>query len=177
MKSSIEFNKHFNLKGSCGLTLIEVLIVVALIAMLAVTAAPLTGSWIAESQITDAESTLTEAVGRAKSAAMRNKPAVEGAGAVAIVCISSNKVEVKERKPGVGALACVANDSDSVELWSSSMPSQITLSYNPEGTLAVACMCFDRRGLPTTSNCSGCSVGSHIYFSRGTLARHDSYVQ
>ena len=94
-----------------GFTLIELMIGIAIMAMLLLAAAPFTKSWVDSTRQMRARSNLIEAVGHARSLAMRNpqaRPAGEPIAAV-LYQAEANALCVVERQDGSwSATSCLA---------------------------------------------------------------------
>lgn len=103
-----------------GVTLIELMIGIALFAILALAIFPLGRAWVANQQITKTEKEFLEAYARAKNEALRNPNAVQGSTAAATVEVKmDNTVAVM--------------DSGANIIWSFEIPSTVTV------TLSVGC--------------------------------------
>lgn len=79
-----------------GVTLIELMIGIALLAILAVAIFPLGRAWVANAQITKTEKELLEAYARAKNEALRNPNAVKEGAKAASLEVTSTTVVVKD---------------------------------------------------------------------------------
>lgn len=99
-----------------GVTLIELMIAIALLAILALAIFPLGRAWVANAQITKTEKLFLEAYARAKNEALRNPNAVKGNTKAASLEITSNKVHVK--------------DSDDVNIWSVDIAPTVTVTLS-----------------------------------------------
>ncbi len=140
-------NKHQR-----GLTLIELMMVITLLAILIVAAAPLSGLWVREADITGAGGELTQAVGHAKAAALRNRIGATANNPVSAICITNNTLTVRQGS-GNTAVNCTAPGAGDT-LWSTQLDTDVTIE---SASVAVSCVCFDNKGYFTTQgNCGGC---------------------
>lgn len=129
---------------SQGFTLIEVMVVVALVALLLMMALPLTREWVQSAHQRQTAGMLAEAFGRAKALALRNPQALTDQNLPgAAVCLIGKQLSVV----GVGAdkkLTCanpavwtqpISSDA-SVVLTNTNIPFQCS-AYNERGVLLV----------------------------------------
>jgi|GEM_PF-1611294 len=150
------------MKAASGFTLVEVLIVVALIATLAMAVVPLGNSWTSSAESVNTKGVLSQAISRAKSTALRNGNKIAENNAVTAVCVSSGKVEVHEASGTVTSAHCSSGGGSTT--WSNKIGTNLTIKNN--GT-TLSCMCFSTKGLlvTTPSNCSSCASTSTFEFS------------
>lgn len=153
-----------------GFTLIEVLIVIAIFALIVLVAAPLSGSWVRDANLLETEGQLTQAVGRAKAAALRNKVAATGDNPVSAVCLSNNNVlTVREGTAAGIAPHCTTPAGD--QLWQTQVNTNVTVKANGA---ALSCMCFTNKGLLTAQgNCAGCSTSTSFNLSASGTTPQD----
>lgn len=161
-----------------GFTLIEVMIVIALIAFIAVIGAPLGGGWVRQADLLEVEGDLTQAFGQARAAAMRNLPGVTGADPVAVVCVSNTgalEVRVGQRDfavatPVLTLPSCTALSGEVI--WQTQLDTDVALTYN--GT-AFSCACFSSQGLLTTtaSQCTAC-INQHTLLATVSGGTHET---
>ena len=107
-----------------GITLIELLVTVALIAILAMSALPLGRAWVANAQITKTEKLFLEAYSRARNEAIRNPNAVkiDGTAPAAVLIIDNTAKTMTVRNKDDSA-------ADSIVLQSAIEPTvTVTLS-------------------------------------------------
>ena len=155
------------MKWSKGMTLIEIMIVLAMISVLALSVAPLASGWLRQSEVTAAVGNFHLAVGRAKAAALRNNMGATDNTASAVVCFSAGEFKVVEGKPGT-APAC-----NSTEVaWRAKVASTITITN--AGGAAMNLLCFDNKGLPTTVGCTGGATTNQFTIRAG--ADHEEPV-
>lgn len=146
-----------------GYTLIEILIVIAILCALVLMAAPLTGGWTASAASQQAEGQMREAVGRAKSVALRNPVLASGDRPVSAICISqANVVTVKQ---GTGGTVPNCNSAGGEQLWKTELNGRIEVK---SGGARMKCVCFNNKGLVTQhSACNSCAVNTTIGIAIG----------
>lgn len=99
-----------------GVTLIELMIAIALLAILALAIFPLGRAWVANQQITKTEKLFLEAYARAKNEALRNPNAVKGDVKAASLEVTSTTVLVK--------------DSNGAGIWSTAIAPTVTVTLS-----------------------------------------------
>lgn len=118
-----------------GLTLVEILVVLAIIALLGLVAIPFTSTWVDESRVAEGAAIIKRVVSKAQATALRNPEGVVGnapaagikrVGAVLLVCSGDPSLSV-------------CNDGGSAMVWREEIPDgvSITLAGNPVVTLDV----------------------------------------
>lgn len=151
-----------------GLTLVEMMIVVALIGLLALLATPLTTSWVHGARVGESLAAMEQAVGQAKAAALRNSAAMHGAKAASAICLSDDGVlSVRPAKPAAPSVASApANCSASGEapLWSTQLPNSVTVKNDGQDW---SCSCFTNKALLTKSDCADCGDSLEFTVSSG----------
>lgn len=154
-----------------GFTLIEVLIVIAIFALIVLVAAPLSGSWVRDANVLEAEGQLTQAVGRAKAAAFRNKMGGLDTNPVAAICLSAgNLLTVREGTSAGVAPSCAATPQGD-QLWQTQIDENV--SVKRDATNAFTCVCFNNKGMATTQGtCSSCaSTAGFLLSASGVSSR------
>lgn len=144
-----------------GFSLIELMITVALIALLALMGTSLSGGWVKSADRLEAEGDLTQALGRAQAAALRNAMGASGNTAVAAVCLSNTNVltvlegipPVTTSTPAVAAIPPNCATPTGKQLWQTQVDTDVVITHN---TTAFTCGCFNNTGLFTTTGCTGC---------------------
>lgn len=148
-----------------GFTLIEVLIVITIIGVLALVAIPLSGRWVQNADLQETEGHLIEAIGRAKAIAQRNAAGMTSGAAASAVCISTaTKLLTLRASTTAAAASCSTPAGDLV--WEAQMDMDVAVTIGTT-TTALTCMCFDNKGLLTTTGCGGCSTGSTFKLTTG----------
>lgn len=146
-----------------GFTLIEVLIVIAIFSLIILVAAPLSGFWVRDANRLEAEAQLTQAMGRAKAAALRNHMAALGETPVTAMCLSdTNLLTVREGTPG-NSPSC--NPAAGTQLWKAQLSPHVTVQA---GGADFSCLCFTNKGLLTDdTSCSVCSTTTEFALTAG----------
>lgn len=144
-----------------GFTLVEVLIVIAIIAVIIFIAAPLSGGWLRDANLLTAEAQLTEAIGRAKAASLRNSSAATGDNPVTAVCRSNgNLLTVRE---GTAAAAPSCSTPAGTQVWQAQIDTKVTVQVSGS---TLSCLCFANKGQTTTSGtCSSCAASTSFTLS------------
>lgn len=146
------------------MTLIELIIVIALLAILAAAAAPFTSKWIESARITETIGILEQAVGQARAAALRNPTALSGDTPASKICNDSTGVHIVLPIAGNSTLDCA---SPPAQPWLSKLPANTTIK---QGANDWACVCFNNKGLltTTTASCSACTTSLALTISSGS---------
>lgn len=113
-----------------GFTAIEVMIGLAISAFLMLLAIPFTMRWLDSARQMQARGDLADAVGRARSLALRNEKSLPASNAAARLMLASGVIEVR--------------DSDDAVVWSASLPRGVTLSHLDNST--YQCSAYNSRG-------------------------------
>lgn len=147
------------------MTLIELMIVVLLIGLLALAAAPFTNAWVQGADVSKTLAMLEQAVGSAKATALRNKAAVQGDAAASALCLANGKLQLVAAVTAGTAINCSAVPATAV-LWSTDVSPAIEIT---SGTTAWSCSCFTNKGLltSTAANCSACGTSLTFTVSSG----------
>ena len=148
------------LKMVSGVTLIELMIVVAIIALIALFGVPLGGRWIASSQIAETKALLFQGYSTARALALRNPLGVTGVEAAAGMKLSNTgMLLVCKGEPNEAA--CSTNDESGIVVW------QTDLIRGTGVTVTAATVSLDKRGIASGSATYSVSKGQELEY--GTL--------
>jgi len=144
-----------------GITLIELMIVVAIIGLLAVVTTPFTQGWIDEARVNDARSLLHRGYAEAKALALRNPENAQGNQVAACLLLSDGVLLVRESQPS-GA-AC---NGDTV--WQGDWPSGVDL-IDESDEREITEIHINNRGQPLNSSNSPTHSGIIYRLERGSV--------
>ncbi|HTF96772.1 MAG TPA: prepilin-type N-terminal cleavage/methylation domain-containing protein [Cellvibrio sp.] len=141
-----------------GVSLIELMIVLLIIGLISLAVSPFTSEWVAQARVAEGASALEEAIGRAKSAAMKNTAGVTGDDKPASrICISDSKINLVVPAGATGELKC-----DLTPIWSTTISHQVTIKTDD---LDWLCSCFNNKGLLIAKDvCNTCSKNLNFRF-------------
>lgn len=114
-----------------GFTMIELMVGLALSSFLALLAIPFTMAWLDSARQMQARGDLADAVGRAKSLALRNEKSLPADEAAARLVLESGVIQVR--------------DPDDEIVWSSALPRGVALR-NYGDTADYKCSAYNSRG-------------------------------
>lgn len=150
-----------------GFTLIELMITIAILAILIMLGSSLTSAWVTRNQVDSASSALKSAVLVAKATAMRNSVNQISSNPAVSVCINNTT-------NSINVIRAEINTTDVCLLPSDSTPSgNLLLQSNPiasgivikQGTSTLTCMVFNSQGLLLKLNGSSCSDNANFTFT------------
>ncbi|TBU95897.1 pilus assembly FimT family protein [Phytopseudomonas dryadis] len=123
-----------------GFTLIELMITLAVLALLMFVGLPLTNAWVNGAQQQTAASLLREGIGRAKAQALRNPRNVQDISQpAALLCRSGQVLKIPDGD------ACTDTAS-----WTAQLPAEPAVKLGSDSSDLV-CVAFNSRGLPIAS--------------------------
>lgn len=132
-----------------GFTLIELMVVLAIMAVLLAAGIPYTRAWVDSNRQMQARNVLWEAVTQARTLAMRNPDGVDAAATAASLKLDGAKVQVFVTDKATPA-------------WSGSLPANATVKLlDTTGTTgaALTCVAFNNRG-HRLSGAAGCGTNA-----------------
>ena len=134
----------------CGFTLIEVLVVVALIAILALVGAPLGRAWVANANLENSENILKEGYAFARSLALENRGAAVGSQPAATLSIDDGRVIVTYSIRGLNnAGTNIAGTTET--LWWRTLNRDVSAQLDAKCT--AASLQLTNMGLPLNVSC------------------------
>lgn len=160
-----------------GFTLIELMVTLAILAMLLLMAAPLAADWVHGARTLQARGTLVQGFENAKALALRNPCADPNATGTPAAAALEAKIEGTTVTLNVLALpqgvsGCALLDARPNPQWTARLPDGVGLTLN--GTLLTSGTTpppvkLDNRGVPTTSTSFILRRGGHQNDETGTL--------
>ncbi|CAD5108228.1 pilus assembly FimT family protein [Zestomonas carbonaria] len=147
------------MKRHAGFSLVELMIVVTLLGVLLMVAAPFTAAWSDSAQVRDAEGLLNQGIGRAKAAALRNRHGMIDDQPSALLCLDGDKMLSLHEAAGTGSPA----SCDAPRQWSAQLPQRVAVQ---SGGSDFACLGFDARAMPI--DLGGCADNQTLALSAGS---------
>lgn len=111
-----------------GFTIIELMVVISIIGVLALTAVPLTQGWLNDTHINNARSQLLRGYSQAKAQALRN--AANATGNTAAACLTITATQLQVRTPVSGSCTGAVQ-------WQGEWPSGVALTINNATVTAI----------------------------------------
>lgn len=146
-----------------GFTLVEVLVVVAVVAILALASVQFGAHWSNSSRVTQAQSTLQQAFTVAKASALQNHTGAFHGDVAATLCLAANEVSVRQGARCEGST-----------VWVRPLPERVSIAF---GTPAVsaACIALTNAAVPVASvgalSCAT-SLDYHITAGAAHASKH-----
>lgn len=118
---------------SKGFTIVELLIVITLMCIFVMATTQLTGKWVEQTRLTEAQGLIERAIGQTKALAIRNPKGVFD-GAAAALCVNDKTIEIKSIVDG--AVNC---GTAGEQIWSAKLPKDVSINKF-DTTTAVTCI-------------------------------------
>ena len=168
-----------------GFSLIELLVVLALLGFLLSLAVPFASSWSNQSKLQDAAQLLQQGIGRTKALALRNHAGMTSDQAAAKLCLKNNKdnerlelklyqaektnnTEPNNTEPNKPA-KCYSDDKNLV--WQADLPNKVAIEITRDKsnqTIAFTCLAMNNRSLQIElTDSDSCQKGSRYTLSIG----------
>ncbi|MHA3050646.1 pilus assembly FimT family protein [Acinetobacter sp. ANC 4639] len=134
-----------------GFSLIEMMVTLAIVAILAVAGTAFTRNWVRQAEITKTVSSLANAVNLAKSISIKNERGFTDNSSAAQICLNNNMLSVY--KPTSTAVASCSSTS----IYTFELPSNVQIKDTSNA--AVTCIAFGHLGNQiSTSTCTNDKV-------------------
>lgn len=145
-----------------GITLIELMVVVAIFGLLALAGLSFTGNWVNSNRVFDGENLLTQAFNYGKAASLRNEDGVTADTPATIICSQNNELSVR----GIDSSEDEANCTSDNVIWKSAVHERISITDND---VSFSCACLNNRGRLTKQGtaCTACSTGLSYEITSG----------
>ena len=144
-----------------GFSLIEMMVVIAIVAILAVAGVALTSSWVKQAEITKTVTSLASAINLAKSTSIRNENGFTDNSTAAQICLNQNILSVYKPASSTTAASC-----SSTAIYSFQIPSNVQIKDVSNTTLN--CIAFGHLG--DQKNTSPCTTDQVLTITNGGLS-------
>lgn len=128
-----------------GMSLIELMIVVAIIMILSLLAVPLGGAWVKNTHLNHAHDVLQEGYSTARALALRNTGNVSGMVASATLRVNGTNLSVDHPDPD--------DITQIVTLWSGKVNADTTVALGDSNCATSNTLTLTASGLPTNADC------------------------
>jgi len=147
-----------------GVTLVELMVVVAIFGLLALAGLSFTGNWANSNRVFDGENLLSQAFNYGKAASLRNQDGVTTDTPAAIICSQNNELSVRGIDSGVSEASCT---SDNV-IWKAAIHERLSIT-DKDNNVSFSCACLNNRGRLTVQGtaCTACSTGLTFEIASG----------
>ena len=155
---SIPTNTTTYSNNNKGFTLIEMMVIVAVIGILMATGIPAYKSMMDKNKLKDATANFSLAIGRAKAISQRNEFGKIGDVIGATVCFKDNVVSIH-----AATISAPAN-CNSTSIWSGQINNKVTVKHTKAGIDFVA-LCFNNKGrMYAVGDCADVSGSEYNVF-------------
>jgi len=140
-----------------GFSLVELMVTVAVAALLLVSGVPLTRAWIQSSQARDAQGMISQGISKAKALAVRNAASITNdALAMSAVCVSNGTLTVVTAANAATQANCSTSSS---VVWTAQLPSGSSVQVGATTLSSLSCLAYNTRG-NHVAGANSCSVPS-----------------
>lgn len=139
-----------------GVTLIEILIVLALMGVLSVAGMSFTGRWVDSNRILDGNNLFSQAYSRAKAAALRNEFGMINDEPASALCFTNHTLTIYTAKSATEPASCSAANSN--QLWRATVSERLSVKINDNAGADFSCVCLGGHAQLTTSVSVGCNT-------------------
>lgn len=159
-----------NRRAAAGFSLIELMIVIAIVGLLMTLGVPLTRGWVVNTQVRDAQSLLGQGYARAKAVSLRNPGGVSGTMAATILCRADRRLLLIP----AGDAATPA-DCSGPAAWSATLPPSVSIRTAAGDELH--CIAFDNRALAIDPSAAGSGSDVCTTSAAFTLGKESTHVE
>lgn len=154
-----------------GMTLIEILIVLVIIALLAFLSGSFSGAWMHSNRLIEGENLLRQAFDLNRAMSYRNSTGAVAEEPASVLCFDQNELSVHGANASTGAVSCASTPT----LWRADIAHSVTITNQGQPFL---CACFNNHAQLTTQSCNQCSTdldfalqsgGENIEFTLNSL--------
>lgn len=146
-----------------GLSLIELMITITILAILVVSGTALTGQWSRQTELDKASMALNSAMGLAKATAIRNEFAQTADASASQICFDANTKVLEVRKASATQAASCSNTIVF------SYPLSQSIEIKNVDTTSFKCFSFNHFGQVATEITGNCKKNLTLTLSNGTL--------
>lgn len=144
--------------GSHGFSLIEMMVTMAVMAIMCVAAVPFSFTWADNANLSQAQASLQHGFSVTKALALENPTGQVLSNAAAILCFNSGQLTVY-----TGA-AC-----SGTSVWQATLPSGVTVLFgSPTPNATPACIALTNTGAPTSGSGATCTTVFTYSMSKGS---------
>lgn len=153
-----------------GISLIELMITIALLAILATTGSAFTVQWAKQAELDKATMSFKSAIALAKSTALRNEYATQHDLPISQLCFDANTSELTVRKASsTGSASC-----NSPVIFSAFLKSSIEIQHSLTSS-PFKCFALNNYGQVISEITSNCKTHVAVTISNGTLNENLSF--
>lgn len=143
-----------------GVTLIEMMTVLLIMGLLAIAASPFTSEWIDSAKVSETQSVIEQAVGRAKASALRNPVGVASDEPASALCYADGNLRLVNPTATNKAISC---DAAPAVPWVATVSGKVEIKV---GEVLWSCSCFTNKGQLTKAGaCNACSTSLALTIS------------
>ncbi len=143
-----------------GITLIEMMVVLMIIGLLAIAASPFTSAWTDSAKVSETQSVIEQAIGRAKASALRNPVGIASDEPASALCYADGNLRLVNPTATNKTISC---DAAPAVPWVTTVSRHMDIKV---GEIAWSCSCFTNKGLLTKAGaCNACSASLALTIS------------
>jgi prepilin-type N-terminal cleavage/methylation domain-containing protein len=144
-----------------GFSLIEMMVVVAILGILAVAGTALTVNWVKQAEITKTVASLANAISLAKSISIRNERGFTDNSAASQICLNSNNILSVYKPTSTASASCT-----STSIYSYQIPANVQIK--DVSSTPLNCIAFGHLG--DQQNILPCTTDKVLNITNGSLS-------